>query len=917
VPFKDEKKVEYMVTSTTRSINGAAYVPIDWNNKDDPGSEAYRGVNLQRFVSSRIYERAHLLITLLGDRESGAIVINAYRTKYLDPENGELRGAERSDHLRVLNLINAYYQGGSYNSLAKGLKDTELRILRHFTQDWLSLERDILNRSINDMITVTHEAGKDLKVWTNPQRESSNSSNVRHPNIRETEAKSSASNKGLVAIPTSNIWSRMWENNQRRASAKFIAGYIAPRLNLTVLRQKMLNQFVSKIINGVSQVAGGNLPEDSELQIAKGIAQTEGREWASMRERYINIILERMEIEPAGYLALERLDFTPIGYVKGELVYSLPLTPGEKVTVSHKEWSKTTEEYVKTVEESFEEEQEKSISENTELTESTRTEREVTQKGDASVETGYRGASFHVTAKGGWSGTWQNNQATEKSARHAQEITSKAASRSKKEHKLSFKVAREVYSEDEQVRVIENKGDQPVRWDFHRLMQKWKIDLYHIGERLTWDVVIPEPAWFLLRKYLELKDIIDEIEAGDPFDISIEGINEDNYLNIFSKYGATPDPYPREYEFPTEPSVVSPPGKVTRGSEVIRIEVPEGYVISGVKVIYPTRANGNYGEFAWDQPDDEDGHHRPQLVYVSWFANIDENMSRLELGSNPKQKYNWVWTYYFAREEDRGSPRVQLLVKAQPTEEAIKLWRMESWNRLSEASHAQWIRKLEGLQAKRDRLIEELTGRDSLKLRQMEKEEITKAVLRWMLGPEFRFDDPGLSHLPEILTSEWASNPESYENIFERIRSAGVNFGEDIRFLHQAIEWENVNWITYPYFWSLTGNWDFKQSLEHPDFYHRNFLRAGWVRVVLPIRPGFERAWLARMAGLDGEELVGNHPYLSLAREIEARAKEHYAYTPDANRNELVEFGEHKDTWYEYTPTGALDIKQGEELSNQ
>jgi hypothetical protein len=46
----------------------------------------------------------------------------------------------------------------------------------------------------------------------------------------------------------------------------------------------MLNQFVSKITNGVSQVAGGNLPEDSELQIAKGIAQTEGQEWASMRD---------------------------------------------------------------------------------------------------------------------------------------------------------------------------------------------------------------------------------------------------------------------------------------------------------------------------------------------------------------------------------------------------------------------------------------------------------------------------------------------------------------------------------------------------------------------------------------------------------------------------------------------------------
>ena len=45
------------------------------------------------------------------------------------------------------------------------------------------------------------------------------------------------------------------------------------------------------------------------------------------------------KVEPGGYLHLERLNFTPIGYERGELVYSLPLTPGETVRLSHREWS--------------------------------------------------------------------------------------------------------------------------------------------------------------------------------------------------------------------------------------------------------------------------------------------------------------------------------------------------------------------------------------------------------------------------------------------------------------------------------------------------------------------------------------------------------------------------------------------------
>jgi hypothetical protein len=104
----------------------------------------------------------------------------------------------------------------------------------------------------------------------------------------------------------------------------------------------------------------------------------------------------------AGVLYLERVDFSPISNVRGELVYTLPLTPGEKATVSHKEWSHTSEEYIKEVEEELEKQVEKEVSESTELTESSKSEKEVTHKVATEVNVGAKFGSWTLEAKVGY-----------------------------------------------------------------------------------------------------------------------------------------------------------------------------------------------------------------------------------------------------------------------------------------------------------------------------------------------------------------------------------------------------------------------------------------------------------------------------------------------------------------------------------
>ncbi len=66
--------------------------------------------------------------------------------------------------------------------------------------------------------------------------------------------------------------------------------------------------------------------------------------------------------------------------------------------------------------------------------------------------------------------------------------------------------------------------------------------------------------------------------------------------------------------------------------------------------------------------------------------------------------------------------------------------------------------------------------------------------------------------------------------------------GSFIRFFEQAFEWEQIQWIFYPYFWASKGTWGKRFSRQDIDPQLREFLQAGSARVVIPVRPGFEVA---------------------------------------------------------------------------
>ena len=142
--------------------------------------------------------------------------------------------------------------------------------------------------------------------------------------------------------------------------------------------------------------------------------------------------------------------------------------------------------------------------------------------------------------------------------------------------------------------------------------------------------------------------------------------------------------------------------------------------------------------------------------------------------------------------------------------------------------------------------------------------------------------------------------------------------GEKIRFLEQAFEWDQIQYVFYPYFWArpnfsqVSGEelkgWTDKFFERNNDFTMEEFLKAGYARVVVPVREGFDLAVSYFIEnngevyfGL-GEPTITDPLYISITDEIKERT--------GAGKDEIPV----GDSWETRLPTAAIIVKNLDEL---
>ncbi|NYI04563.1 hypothetical protein [Allostreptomyces psammosilenae] len=604
---------------------------------------------------------------------------------------------------------------------------------------------------------------------------------------------------------------------------------------------------------------------------------------------------------PVGMLNLERIEMVPNGIERGELVSTIPMAPGEETAVTHKEWSVTSKEFTTIVTDSLEEVSETGVTDNTDISQSTTSQSQHSNQVNitGTVQGGIPIISGSSTA--GFTAQDSTSKSATESIKHARATTTRASSRSRQEHKITISTKTETGTSETSTRTLRNTSPQPIRVDYFSLMRKWRVRMYRYGLRLTYDIVVPEPGAAMRRVYAELEglraqqgpfefpvkpsDITTTLvdAAGNPVGPGAPGIPK--YKRIADQYGATVKPYP------AEPNPVTGSGRApTNGGWWfldVEFEVPTSTRIREI------RLDGQIGK----QDGDEnklnfdvigtviraEWNNVPGPLIIRDHKLMAASGQPFLQGHTGKQKV----TFFFHHSDQ---VHVQLTTLCDLTQETIEQWRNEVWRTIFDAAQAKYVARQQEIAAQILAIEEQLANVDTLTLRREENDEIMKSVLRFVLGPDFAF-------MPDsVLAAFQAAGVDLAHGIGFDESKLGLSQEqwtllrqhEDlVRFINQAIEWENVVTFLYSYFWDVPPSWRFVRELRHPDPNRQAFLRAGSARIVLTVRKGWEERW---MRFTEGGSIGAQIPeeYLSIAQEIAAYDDRNYPGIPPANPGRTV-----------------------------
>ncbi len=622
-------------------------------------------------------------------------------------------------------------------------------------------------------------------------------------------------------------------------------------------------------------------------------------------------------IQPIGYLNLERLEMAPAGIVRGELIATIPLAPLEETAVVQKEWSVTSKEFTSIVTDSLENFSETGVTDNTELAQSTTSQNQHSNQFNITgTVSGGIEQIFDASSTTGFTAQDSSSNSATASAKHSASITQKASSRVKKEHKVTISTTTVTGTSESTTRSLKNSDpNNPIRIDYFRMMREWRVRLYRYGVRLTYDLVIPEPAGALRQAHAYLGWLRSQL---GPFQFNVahfppgyvKSKTDANYaaiLKLADTFGAQIPP------FPESPGPVSVVKQLTQGSGAGNVNddvsppivVKDGYWIenlfisirlvnvnAAIRVLFSTLpeqvnvnpAGSNIGPI--DLTTFGLLHHATDSVVV-WVSSHD------------------VMNSFFSLEAVFA-----------PTDMTLSNWLNDVWTALYNGAQALYYAQQQDIAAKISALEDRLNNVDTLTLRREESEEVMKVAVASLVGNSaalFWGTQQLYAWFANLLESQngWPPivdpttpfapglniDPRPIGAAFTRVADPEVypwfppiQLNETVvRFINQAIEWENVVTFLYSYCWDIPQSWDFIRNLQHADPSRQAFLRAGSARVVLTIREGWETMWNAFVqTGLpyytDDTDPSGRPiPYMSIAQEIAAYDDHNYPGIPPAN----------------------------------
>ena len=402
----------------------------------------------------------------------------------------------------------------------------------------------------------------------------------------------------------------------------------------------------------------------------------------------------------------------------------------------------------------------------------------------------------------------------------------------------------------------------------------YEARLHNYGTRKMYDFMVPEPAAFLIyQKTLPVSvNSLSLLKAPEKFDMNPDVLTPELYEEIMRSYGLDPttaDPYPPIQQLVQHTDKNMLPTDGTGYINLLNIKIPDGYEATLVKVTLAS--DGEFGSVAVQL-----GEHR---IVVDSDAHGSIQMTSQDLGVSLRGEIPLFYNVYVTHGDSKGKALnwfVMITITCNATT-ALTDWQNRTWKKISlavDTLQQAYETKLAEIRAREDsNNFISIKGTNPASNMATVREEIKRSCIGLITNNSYE----NLSAVNQTIPGQPQPGEEADDpadpKFFPTVDAIGAQIdGRTVAFFEQAFEWSNMTFSLYPYFWARKSTWLSRIAYDDPDPTFNSFLRAGYARVTLPVRPGYASAVahyfdFGELWGGGPLPPVGSKDYVSVADE--------------------------------------------------
>jgi hypothetical protein len=490
----------------------------------------------------------------------------------------------------------------------------------------------------------------------------------------------------------------------------------------------------------------------------------------------------------------------------------------------------------------------------------------------ANVSTGYNSSSSSSL-----SNTEAKNYAKEKTEHALERIEQKTTER------RTYKIIKE-FEENNKHGFDNRKGTKHVTGVYRWVDKIYDNELVNYGKRLVLEVEVPAPA-LLYKKAMEWKSKKKEEQQSTLTppktlsDFGIENandINSNNASQAASAFGISIQNYESETQYLTvDIPVTEVENKSSSQSQTLSsIIIPTGFVaerIDGVGSFnYKTVTGSAYIEF------DFSGYKK----YVGDFTDQGTRNFDYHFVLTPNLAGSISFVVRYRRTNNYSA---SLKVKCISDPVLFKEWQENALITLQEAYQKKLDEYNEALQLQQEALAAQADQESSENFsnaafnRLIEERELKRACIEMLSKPYCYEMGKRFYNCKPYKCTTCEDEEEEIEAIIpETIQNQQLEkYAEFIKFFETAFQWEIFSYIFYPYYYNEKCTWYELLQTKNPDPIFEAFLQSGMAKILVPVRPQFEKSvmWYLDTGEIYTEgDLVpetDDERYLSLLNELQ------------------------------------------------